>query len=230
MLTEDQIQYLYKFCVKHYVRYYDLQVELVDHLAKAIEEKMLADNNLSFETALNEVYKAFGVMGFSNVISEKQNGLAKSYQKSFWQNFKSYFSVPKVAVTILIFLLLNVPVFVFKFHDPELLYMIYSLTVAIAAIIASIYFSVKFKKPKKQLLLFQNRGIFLGPLGLLLQIPNFYYNIIRGFFEPNTNPQSLVNIIMTAFCVAMTIFCFAAYESYKKLYEEARKDYPIAFA
>lgn len=198
-------------------------------MANAIEEKMKLNPKLSFDAALNEVYKGFGVMGFSDVIGEKQIALAKSYRKRNWENFKNYFTIPKVSITILIFILLNIPVFVFKFQEPELLYMIYCLMVAVGAILGSIYFSVKFKKPKKQLLLFHNRSIFFGAFGMLLQIPNFYYNFIRNYFETSIHPQSPVNLIMTAFCVVMTIFCLAGYESYKKLYKEAKQDYPLAF-
>ena len=229
MLTQDQIQYLYKFCVRHYVRYYDLQVELVDHLAASVEYEMEQDPKLSFEQALNKVYKRFGVMGFSNVISEKQNALAKSYRKQNWENFKSYFTVPKVALTISIFILLNIPVYVFRFSDPMSLYMAYCLIAATGGIALSVYSWRKFRKPKKKLLLFENRNVFLGTFGMLLQIPNFYFNFLRTYFEPDSNPLSPVNLLMTGFCVAMIVLGLAGYESYKKLHEEARENFPLAF-
>ena len=37
-LTETQIENLYKFTRQHYVYHYDVQTELVDHLANDIEE------------------------------------------------------------------------------------------------------------------------------------------------------------------------------------------------
>mgnify|MGYP000193300158 CR=1 FL=1 len=43
MITEVQYESLFAFCRKHYVQYYDVQVELVDHLAEAIEEKLKAE-------------------------------------------------------------------------------------------------------------------------------------------------------------------------------------------
>jgi len=36
-LTTEQINKLYTFTKKHYVDYYDLQTELVDHLSNGIE-------------------------------------------------------------------------------------------------------------------------------------------------------------------------------------------------
>lgn len=77
MLTEEQINRLYKFCVQHYVRYYDVQIELVDHLANAIEARMEADKKLDFETALNSVYAGFGMMGFSKIVSQRTAAASK---------------------------------------------------------------------------------------------------------------------------------------------------------
>lgn len=37
-LTPEQIQELYKFTRQHYVEHYDVQTELVDHLANDIEQ------------------------------------------------------------------------------------------------------------------------------------------------------------------------------------------------
>jgi len=37
-LTESQIEQLFTFTQKHYVDWYDVQTELVDHLANGIEE------------------------------------------------------------------------------------------------------------------------------------------------------------------------------------------------
>jgi hypothetical protein len=44
-LNQEQIEALFRFCEKKSVRYYDLQVELVDHLAERIEEEMKADHH-----------------------------------------------------------------------------------------------------------------------------------------------------------------------------------------
>jgi hypothetical protein len=66
-LTEAQIESLHMFCEFHGVKYYDVQVELVDHLASAIENRWENEPNIGFEQALNDVYSAFGVGGFSKV-------------------------------------------------------------------------------------------------------------------------------------------------------------------
>jgi len=43
-LTGKQVEELYAFTQKHYVPYYDLQTELVDHLSNGIEEQWSLKN------------------------------------------------------------------------------------------------------------------------------------------------------------------------------------------
>jgi hypothetical protein len=109
MLTSEQIQQLFVFCVKHFVRQYDVQVELVDHLANAIEDRMAADQSLGFDTALVAVHGDFGVLGFAQVVNAKAEALTKKYRKERWQGFRAYFTWPKIALTACVFLLLMLP-------------------------------------------------------------------------------------------------------------------------
>lgn len=51
-LNAEQVERLYAFTRQHYVEYYDLQTELVDHLANAIEEQWQKNPKLSFDAAL----------------------------------------------------------------------------------------------------------------------------------------------------------------------------------
>jgi len=103
-LTEAQIQELYKFTRKHYVYFYDVQSELVDHLANDIEDIWQAQPNLSFQDARDTSFKKFGIFGFMDVIEAKQKQMNKRYGKILWRFFKEWFTLPKVVVTISLFL------------------------------------------------------------------------------------------------------------------------------
>ena len=76
-LSAEQIERLYQFTRQHYVEYYDLQTELVDHLANAIEEQWQKNPKLSFEEALQIEFKKFGVFGFMEVVEKRQVALNK---------------------------------------------------------------------------------------------------------------------------------------------------------
>jgi hypothetical protein len=99
-LSAEQIERLYQFTRQHYVEYYDLQSELVDHLANAIEEQWQENPKLSFEEALQIEFKKFGIFGFSEVVEQRQSALNKKYTKMVWNELKEFFSIPKIIGTI----------------------------------------------------------------------------------------------------------------------------------
>jgi hypothetical protein len=105
-LTASQIDHLFTFTRQHYVEWYDLQSELVDHLANAIETQWQENPKLSFNEALNKEFKKFGVFGFMNVVEKRQAVLSKKYNSIVWHHFKDFFGIPKIVLTITITLLL----------------------------------------------------------------------------------------------------------------------------
>jgi hypothetical protein len=111
-LTHTHIEQLFKFTRKHYVYHYDVQSELVDHLANDIEDIWEEKPLLSFEEARNTSFKKFGIFGFMDVIEAKQKQMNKRYSKILWCFFKEWFTVPKVVITagifIAIFLVLRI--------------------------------------------------------------------------------------------------------------------------
>lgn len=99
-LNDTEITQLFQFCETHFVPYYDVQVELVDHLANAIEEELSINENIGFQIALEKVYKSFGKSGFRKIIVEKEIAIAKQRSKLFWQSFRSFFNFPIVLVIL----------------------------------------------------------------------------------------------------------------------------------
>ena len=99
-LTTEQINQLYLFTRQHYVEYYDLQTELVDHLANAIETECQQNSKLTFDEVLNKEFRKFGVFGFMDVVESRQAVLRKKYNRLVFQHFKSFFKLPKILLTI----------------------------------------------------------------------------------------------------------------------------------
>jgi len=89
-LSREQIDYLMDFVKKHYVEWYDLQVEMVDHLANDIEEIMKKNPNITFQEALDRAFKKFGPMGFMDIAEKKQNALHKKYLLNIIREFKHF--------------------------------------------------------------------------------------------------------------------------------------------
>ncbi len=229
MLTTDQIQFLYKFCERHYVRYYDVQVELVDHLAAAIEQEQEQDPGLDFTQAVNKVYKGFGITGFAGVVREKMQAEQKKNNTRHWNLFLSFFTIPRIAVTCLVFLLLNLPFHLLNPTDSNILYLSYCLLAAVFGVVAAIYLSLTIKKPKKQLLSLQGFPVLFSVFGIFLQIPNLYFNVLRVFFDTGSAHGLIFQLVVNFFVTALIVAGLAAIETYKQIYKEAQQKYPLAF-
>ena len=122
-LNEAQIQDLYAFTRNHYVEHYDLQTELVDHLANDIEGMWKENPKLSFEDAKQSAFKKFGIFGFMEAIEQRQKVMGKRYRKYFWRELKQWFRLPQILTILGLFCLYYVTfsssyvaVFAFSFY------------------------------------------------------------------------------------------------------------------
>ena len=214
-LTEEQIEQLFAFTRKKYVHYYDLQVELVDHLASSIEDEMKIDSNLSFEAALQKVYARFGIFGFSKVVGERESTLYKNHRRILFQEIKRFFTLPKVALSFLIFF---VSLFGARYINSAILWGM--------VIIYCLYFSVieiKFLKrshkiQKKPLLLTQYATYFSVSRFMLV----FYF--IKDDWTTNINHYIIASIITTVIIIE-----YAIIEVNNRLKKKAMELYPEAF-
>src|SRR5690554_8211682 len=98
-LTDKQIQQIFDFTRKHYVEYYDVQVELVDHLANAIEVQWKENPNISFDDALEIEFKKFGIFGFTGLVEQMHNALRKHYHIMLCNEVSKFMSIPKALTT-----------------------------------------------------------------------------------------------------------------------------------
>ena len=99
-LTETDIKELYKFTRQHYVYFYDVQTELVDHLANDIENIWIEKPNLSFEQARDISFKKFGIFGFMDVVESRQKAMNKRYFKTtLGVSQKNGLRLPKIMLT-----------------------------------------------------------------------------------------------------------------------------------
>jgi uncharacterized membrane protein YkgB len=99
-LTDAHIQELYDFTEKQKVKHFDLQTELVDHLANGIETQWKEQSTLSFEEILALEFEKFGAKGFKNVIDKHDGILRDKYKKLLYRFGLEYFKLPKIIGTI----------------------------------------------------------------------------------------------------------------------------------
>ncbi len=179
-LNTEQIEALFAFVQKKRVRHYDLQVELVDHLASSIEGLWKENPDVSFEKALQKVYKRFGVTGFSRVILEKKKALTKLAWRWAFAYLKSWLRIPQ-----LLFLVLTIISF-----SKLLLWLPASETVGLTIFIVlmlllSIWFFINKRRNentiKKRFLILEGAAgsgaLFGGVIGCSVQIPDTIFKL-----------------------------------------------------
>ncbi len=100
-LSSDQIKELHKLVERSAVGHYDVQVEIVDHYASAIEAIWAADPNITFYQAQVMIYKEF--WDFQGLVEDKKKILYAKANKGVLEQLKTIFYWP----TILKFIVLT---------------------------------------------------------------------------------------------------------------------------
>lgn len=224
-LNEQQINQLYQFTRQHFVEWYDLQSELVDHLANSIEDRWKENPKLTFEEALQLEFKKFGIFGFMDVVEERQKFLGKKYGKMIWKYYKEFFRLPKILVTLgtmyALYLISE------TLQDTQTLYLCILGTIGVVSGF-EIYKTTKAQKLRekatgKKWLFEQATSIFdIYPITLLpVQIVN-----ISGVFDDESWSQGIA--ILGS--IVLVLFALLLYVQWKvvhrKMSEEMGRIYP----
>jgi len=157
-LTPEQIKYLFSFFEQRNVKYYDVQMELVDHFASAIEHRWEIDPGLSFEEAFGNEQRQFNRNDFKQIVEEKEEALRRKYRKIERHYIADFFSWPKIVATSFITLLIYqiFPLFLNYFRFVSIVILADILVVAfLAYIIYPKKYKVDLKEDKEFLLLQQ---------------------------------------------------------------------------
>ncbi|WP_225035895.1 hypothetical protein [Winogradskyella sp. SM1960] len=216
-LTEPQIQDLYAFTRQHFVEHYDLQTELVDHLANDIETQWQNQPKLSFEEAKNKAFKKFGVCGFMDAIEQRTKAMNKRYRRYLWNELKNWFALPQIFATLSLFL--GFYLAFSTFYTPILALVFYGIII-IWAIYKGIQLNRQFRRRKEisnkkwmlEEIIFRQSGV--TSMVFMSQLYNVY-RIPEGFI---TNIYFIVGLSL-----AFTAFVIISYISFEVLPSKAEK-------
>jgi len=98
-LTEEQINDLFEFCRNRKIKEYEIQIELVDHLATSIESQWEQHDDLSFSDALLKTQNDFGAKGFKTIVNAKRRMVRRKYNLLFIKYLLSFFKLPRIILT-----------------------------------------------------------------------------------------------------------------------------------
>jgi hypothetical protein len=222
MLTKEQIDYLFEFCRMKGVACYDVQVELVDHLANAIEKEVAEHPDWSFQKALDVVFLSFGYRNFAPLVAEKRKAAKMFSRRLWWSIVRKQLTWPGTWVGLGVFLLFYRRLVI---HDKEIAFYV-SPVVGLIALFVLVTGSRRLKGLKKR----------TGKLFLLTNItelsPMLNYTFMSIWLINSVSwklPSSLSILVIGTLIFAFFLMCLAYYRTVKWLEKKVEKDYPEIF-
>jgi len=126
-LTKEQIQYIENRLIKDGVKYWDIRIEMLDHIVSDVENTLNTDTPFK-ESVQNAMVKLgwkenFNGSNFEGIIQQRTKDIAKKYRNIFWDDLKKTMMKPK---SILLFVLLFLFLFIFKENEIVLKYTLFT--------------------------------------------------------------------------------------------------------
>lgn len=176
--TPEEIKKLFGFTERHFVEYYDVQTELVDHLANAIEIKWENELEIDFDNALQQEFKKFGVFGFMEIVERRQKAMTQTYFRLIWQEICELLKNPTISLSVF------AVIFIFKkvlaFENRYYIYAGFSLVFGLILL----GFAIKWKRDLKRkaktgekIFLLEKILLNMGGSLQLFLIPVYLYNV-----------------------------------------------------
>lgn len=218
-VTIEQITRLYEFTREHYVEHYDLQTELVDHLANAIEQCWEEMPEMPFEDCIKAEFKKFGIFGFMDVVEKRQKALRKKYRKLIWNEVVNFFQLPKIlltgGLTLLLYFTVQSGVF------PKYVYALF----AFLLVSVMIFQLSKLQRRHKKQIKGTGRKWILEEMIFGVALTPFFSNIgIQLILQSYLQKWTVANpYIMFVICLVVTIFFIFCYVTVFYLPKNAEK-------
>jgi hypothetical protein len=217
MLSNQQIEQLFAFTEKKLVRHYDVQCELVDHLATKIEEEMKADTTLSFDLALEKVYAGFGIFGFAIIVKEKSAQVHLTNKLLWKAELKKLFAWPNILGTLALALTLYTLMQIL----PKSYFIIIGGLLATAVTIMEMY--CRYKIQHKKLMLTQSTEYTL--LSGLWYLPTMF---VTGFDQEQWMQGNTYLFFAIIFFIMLT--SIASIQVAMRIDEKAKELYKEVYA
>ncbi|WP_458628187.1 hypothetical protein [Winogradskyella sp. PC D3.3] len=237
-LTKEDIQFIDNYLIKNEVKYWDVRLELLDHIVSAVEDKM-TNSGVSFNEALLEIHKDFGNqfiefgvpkdkifesglyqsnIGFKTFTRNKQKELGRKYRKMTWNHLKVKFSTFKFWLAYLAVILFFMTTYQFK---PKSCFLI-GLLVLILPNIYSAYYSIKDKSTRKSL----NFAMATSSAMAVWSLYNLSFYILKDSYETVANmPHGFFVIVACLFYPIIRVNI----EVYQNVYKENKKTFNLKF-
>lgn len=192
-LDQKQIKHLSRLIEMKGVNYYDVNMELTDHIACEVES-LINETELEYMKAVKKVFLRYDRFHFMRIEEQKSKELAKKGRQAVWKGFVNYFSIPKVILTISIFILI---VFLLKTLGAAMI----MYTIIALMLVICVKFLINKKRNVGQYQYLQLRMYGGGFTMLLFQLPLqvFINSSSSDILIPTTEGIYIKAIVFTMF-------------------------------
>ncbi|UGS21138.1 hypothetical protein [Flavobacterium cyclinae] len=217
-LTAKQISYIENYIKSFDIKYYEVYMEILDHMILSVEAILEENNEISFEDAvLKAKVEGFGKKGFKGMMNEKQKQAQIQARKLNNKMIKEYFTFPKIVMTLSVFV--GYLLFLECFEDPRKVHAIISTALMFFGFSQYLYFK-KFQKIKNFYILKTHMLNFASML--LFPIYQLSNTILIFGKESIDFDHILTRLFMTIVFTFLWISLFVYIEIRKRTIEELK--------
>lgn len=217
-LTAEQITYIENYIKSFDIKYYEVYMEILDHMILSVEDILENDKTISFEdVVLKAKVEGFDKKGFRGMMDERLKLAQIQARKQNNRMIKEYFTFPKIVMTLTVFI--GYFLFLMFFEDPKKINIICIVFIGLLAILQTVYFW-KFRKINKWNILktqVLSNMYFLSFAGV--NITQLIYNLGKETLDFN---HILMRLFLTTVFTFSLISLLVYIEIRKKTIEELK--------
>ena len=117
-LNNEQIAYIEKYIQWYDIKYYEIYMEILDHMILSVEDILENDKTISFENAVDKAkIEGFGTEGYTGIMEDKVKLANKKFSRDNFKMIRAYFSFPKIIFTC--FVAISYFIFLSLFENPS---------------------------------------------------------------------------------------------------------------
>ena len=222
-LSKEQIHEIDKYISACGIKYYDVKMEIVDHFASILEIRLDENPSLNFKEAIIEEHKKFSNNGFKKLLETKTKTTHNKFVKQTWTNFKSFFKLPKIIITICCYFLgyKMMP----YFNDKESFFQILTGLGFVLLFQLGIRILIDNKKKKENFLVL-NRTVFFYQIVSNMVV---LFNCILSFRLDKSYLNNGYNNIHLGVFILMLLVYWSMEYVYQQNRQQIQKQYPNVF-
>lgn len=198
-LNKNQLAHLSRLIRMKGVNYYDVNLEMTDHVASEVEEEM-ESSGLEYMKVVKKVFLRYDRFHFMNIEEEKRKKIQKQSWRQARKSFLQFFTIPKIIIAISLFI-----IFQYLIENGFIEYIFYSFAFLIVTISGYLFY-LKRKWIGKENYLQLHK--FHGWFSVLFQL------ILQGMIH---SPQDVIvtqSILYTIFSTFSFLVLFVVIEIY----------------